>query len=124
MRRKGIQKEIQDIPPVGLNILLERFYTQVIMKYKQGENCEPDSLKVLLTALDRHLKDNGYNASIIRDREVSTSKQVLEGKAKQLRNTALRMRLTKARQVSAEEEILWKTGKLCTKSPEALVQTM
>ena len=67
---KEIEQEIHDIPPEELNILLERFY-----------DYEPDSLKVMLTALDRHLKDKGYDLSIIRDREFSSSKQVLEGKA-------------------------------------------
>ena len=120
---KEIKKEIQDIPPVELNILLERFYAEV--KNKQGKDYEPDSLKVMLTALDRHLKDNGYNASIIRDREFFSSKQVLEGKAKQLCKAGLGKRPNKARQVSAEEEeILWKTGKFGRESPEALVQTM
>ena len=63
--------------------------------------------------------------TIIRDREFSSSKQVLEGKAKQLRKAGLGKRPNKARQVSAEEEeILWKTGKFVSESPEALIQTM
>ena len=57
--------------------LLERFYAEV--KNKDGNDYEPDSLKVTLTALDRHLKNKGYNLSIIRDTEFSSSKQVLEG---------------------------------------------
>ena len=46
---KEIQKEIQDIPPVELNILLERFYAEV--KTKQGEDCEPETLRAMLTPL-------------------------------------------------------------------------
>ena len=53
-------------------------------KNRQGVDDEPDSLKVMLTALDRHRKDNGGNASIIQDREFSSSNQVLEGKANEL----------------------------------------
>ena len=107
---KKIEKEIQDVLPVELNISLERFYAEV--KNKQGEDYEPGSLKMMLTALDRHLKDNGYNASIMRGREFSSSKQVVEGKAKELRKAGLGKRPNKTRQVSAEEEeILWKTGK-------------
>ena len=34
----------------------------------------------MITSLDRHLKNKGYNLSIVRDREFSYSKQVLEGK--------------------------------------------
>ena len=101
---KKIESEIQNIPPEELNILLEGFYAEV--KNKHGDDYEPwpDSLKVMLTALDRHLKDKGYKISIIRDRIFSSSKQVLEGKAKQLCKAGLGKRPNKTRQVSAEEE--------------------
>ena len=63
--------------------------------------------------------------SIIPDREFFLSKQVLEGKAKLLCKAGLKKQPNKARQVSAEvEEILCRTGKFCSKSSEALVQTM
>ena len=39
---KEIQSEIQNIPPVVLNILLERFCAEV--KNKDGNDYEPDSL--------------------------------------------------------------------------------
>ncbi|CAH3015750.1 unnamed protein product [Porites evermanni] len=39
----------------------------------------------MIAALDRHLNEKGYKFSIIRDREFHSSKQVLEGKARQLR---------------------------------------
>ena len=40
---------------------------------------------MIIASLDRHLKNKGYSLSIVRDREFSSSKQVLDGKAKQLR---------------------------------------
>ena len=84
-----------------------------------------DSLKVMLTALDRHLKDKGYKLSIIRDREFSSSKQVLEGKAKQLCKAGLGKRPNKARQVSAEEEeTLWPANLVNKAQKHALIQTM
>ena len=64
-------------------------------------------------SLDRHLKNKGCTLSIVRDREFSSSKEVLEDKAKQLRLAGRGKRANKARQVSEEkEEILWKSGKL------------
>ena len=79
----------------------------------------------MLTAFDRYMKHNGYDASIIRVPRISSSKQVLEGKAKQLRKVGPGKRPNKARKVSVEEEeIFWKTCKFGSKSPEALVQTM
>ena len=64
-------------------------------------------------SLDRHLKNKGCTLSIVLDREFSSSKEVLEEKAKQLRLADRGKRPNKARQVSEEEEeILWKSGKL------------
>ena len=81
---------------------------------KKGEDYEPaESLKVMMASLDRHLRNEGYTLSIVRDGEFSSSKEVLEDKAKQLRLAGRGKRPNKARQVSEEEEeILWKSGKL------------
>ena len=38
----------------------------------------------MIASLDRHLKNKGYSLSIVRDREFSSYKQVLDGKARQL----------------------------------------
>ena len=46
---------------------------------------EPESLRVMLAALDRHLKHNDSKISIAKDRECVKYRQVLEGKAKALR---------------------------------------
>ena len=71
------------------------------------------SLKVMKASLDRHLKNKGCSLSIVRDREFSSSEEVLEEKAKQLRLAGRGKRPNKARQVSGEEgEILWRSGKL------------
>ena len=68
----------------------------------KGEDYEPESPKVMMASFDRHLKNKGCTLSIVRDREFSLSKEVLEDKAKQRRW-----------QVSEEEEeILWRSGKL------------
>ena len=122
---KKITDEIENYEPAELNTLLEHFYAEV--KNKQGEDYEPESLKVMMASLDRHLKNKGYTLSIVRDREFSSSKQVLEGKAKQLRLAGRCKRPSKAREVSEEEEeILWKSGKLIIRgnNPESLIQTM
>ena len=120
---KGIADEIENYEPAELNTLLERFYAE--LKNKHGEDYEPESLKVMIVSPDRHLKNKSYSHSIVRDREFSSSKQVLDGKAKQLRLAGREKRPNKARQVSEEEEeILWKSEKLGGKNPESLIQTM
>ena len=110
---KEIKKEIPDIPLVVLNILIERFYGE---KWAGRKLRATDSLKEMLTALDSHLKDNGYNASVIRDREFSSSKQVLEEKAEQLPKAGFESN-KKAKEVSAKEveevKVLKRWLKLC-----------
>ena len=92
--------------------------------HKKGEDYGPESLKVMMASLDRHLKNKGCTLSIVRDREFSSSKEVLEDKAKQLRLAGRGKRPNKARQVSEEEEeILWKSGKLGGNNSESLIQT-
>ena len=63
--------------------MLEHFYAEV--NNKKGEDYEPESLKVMMASLDRHLKNKGCTLSIVRDREFSLSKEVSDDKAKQLR---------------------------------------
>ena len=58
------------------------FYAEV--RTKDGLEYEPESLKSMLAALDRHLKEHDYKCSIMRDREFYQSKLVLEGKVTHL----------------------------------------
>ena len=105
--------EIEKHEPAELNRLLEKFYAEV--KNKNGQDYEPDSLRVMIAALDRHLKDKQYPLSIVKDREFHSSKKVLEGKAKLLRQAGNKARnLTKE-----EEEVLWKESKFGSITPEA-----
>ena len=96
---KSIALEIEKHEPAELNRLLEKFYAEV--KNKNGQVYEPDSLRVMIAALDRHLKDP---LSIVKDREFHSSKQVLEGKAKLLWQTGRGKRPNKARNLTKEEE--------------------
>ena len=43
---------------------------------KNGDDYKPDSLRVMIAALDRHLNEKGYKISIMRDRAFHSSKQV------------------------------------------------
>ena len=52
---------------------------------KDGEDYEPNSLRIMVTAIDRYLTEKEYKHSIIRDREFKSSKQVLDGKARLMR---------------------------------------
>ena len=50
---KEITDEIENYEPAELNTLLEHFYAEV--NNKKGEDYEPESLKVMMASLDRHL---------------------------------------------------------------------
>ena len=99
---KEIIDEIENYGPAELNTLLEHFYAEV--NNKKGEDYGPESLKVMMASLDRHLKNKGSTLSILRDREFSSYKEVLQDKAKQLRLAGRGKHPNKARQVSEEEE--------------------
>ena len=82
-KNKEITDEVENYEPAELNTLLEHFYAEV--NNKKGEDYEPERLKVMMASLHRHLKNKGCTLSIVRNREFSSFKQVLEDKAKQLR---------------------------------------
>ena len=94
-KQNRFPEEIETYEPSELDTALQQFYAEV--RNKDGEDYEPDSLRVMIAALDRHLKEHGYKQSIIRDREFFTSKQVLEGKARRLREEGKGKRQNKAR---------------------------
>ena len=79
----------------------------------------------MVTAIDRYLTEKEYKHSIIRDREFKSSKQVLEGKARLLRQQCKVKRPNKARSLTTtEENELWKKKKLGKGSPQVFVQTI
>ena len=120
---KGFSEEIESYEASELDRTLQQFYAEV--RNKDGQDYEPDSLRVMIAAIDRYLKEHGYKHSIIRDREFCTSKQVLEGKARRLREEGKGKRQNKARGLSEEEEeVLWEANKLGKNSPESLVNTI
>ena len=125
---KEITDETENNEPADkwaeLNTLLEHFYAEV--NNTKGEDYKPENLKVMMALIDRHFTNKGCTLSIVRDREFSSSKAVLEDKAKQfpLAGRGKRPSPNKARQVSEEEdEILWKSEKLGGNNPESLIQT-
>ena len=96
------------------------FYAEV--RDKDGLEYEPESLKSMLAALDRHLVD--FKCSTIRHRQFYQSKLVLEGKVKHFRQQRKRKRPNAVSALTAEEEILWTAETGGDSKPRALSQTM
>jgi len=122
-RSRGKEENLEKLEPGDLNKVLEQFYAEV--KTVKGKDYEPDSLKVMLAALDRYLKEKQYPISIRSGREFSTSKQVLEGKARELRKQGLGKRPNRAHSLTGvEEDLLWNVGKFSIREPRALLRTV
>lgn len=81
--QKGHGQKIENHEEEALKKILEDFYAT--MRKKDGQDYEPDSLRIMVTSIDCYLKEQGYKHSIIRDRQFNSSKQVIKGKARPLR---------------------------------------
>jgi len=87
-KEKSIVNKIGENEPEQLNKLLETFYAEV--KNKNGNEYYPDSFRVMIAALDRHLNETGYKFSIIRNGEFHPFMQLLEGESRQLRQSGMK----------------------------------
>ena len=86
--------------------MLQRFYAEI--RKRDGNEYEPESLKVMLAALDRYVREN-CTYSILKDKEFEGSRRVLNGKAISLQHKGKGKRPNRADIVTSEEEdILWK----------------
>ena len=65
--------------PEKLDKVLSKFYAEV--KKKDGDDCEPESLKIMQSAIERYLKEKNYPMKIVRWREFHPSQEILNAKA-------------------------------------------
>ena len=122
-KENGKSEEMITYEPDELNKTLEVFYAEV--RKSNGCEYEPDSLKVMQAAFERYLKDNSYPLSLMKDNQFLSSRKVLEGKARQLREKGMGKRPNKAQSLTQpEEEILWQSKQLGGDSPRSLLNTM
>ena len=94
-----------------LFVFLCRFYAEI--RKQNGKEYELDCLRVMQSALDRHLQNANYPCSIITDRLFKSSQEVLEGKCRALRAAGLGKKPNRCRPISAAEELeCWEKGTL------------
>ena len=79
---RTFQANLEDYESDVLYQTLSQFYAE--LRKENGDDYEPDCLKVMQASLERYLKSKAYPKSIIRDREFLNSRKVLEGKARKL----------------------------------------
>ena len=110
-KSRQINESIETMAPATLDGVLQKFYLEV--RKQDGSEYEPDSLKVMQAALERYLSTQKYPYSLINSLEFSSSRAVLEAKAKQLRMNGYGKRKNRALPYnSAEEESFWSSGLL------------
>lgn len=120
---RGYNEQMETYQPNDLDVILQIFYTEV--RKLNGTEYEPDSLKVMLGSLDRHLKSFKYPKSLLNDIEFMLSRKVLDGKLRKLREQGLGKKTNKAYSLTPEEEeTLWKYGQLGDRTPRSLVNTI
>lgn len=119
----SLEKNLELILPEQLDKVLEHIYVSVCKQ--DGTDYEPRSLKVMQAALDRHLKEKGCPFSVIKDREFFNSRNVVEGKARKLRNEGKGKLPNKSRSLAREEaQALRESGQLENSSSRSLLNTM
>ena len=69
--------------PEELDKVLSKFYAEV--KKTDGDDYEPESLKIMQSSTERYLKEKVYPVSIVRSREFHNSQEILNVKAISLR---------------------------------------
>ena len=104
---RGVPTDMKLIAKADLDVILQRFYAELVKR--NGENYEPESLKVMLTSLNRHIQENcGF--SVIKNKEFALSLRVLNGKAISLQQAGKGKRPNRADPITEqEEEVLWNT---------------
>lgn len=75
---RNVEEKLEIYEASELDSTLCRFFAEI--RKENGEDFEPDSLKVMLAALERYLKDNNYQHSLLKDVAFQNSRKVLEGK--------------------------------------------
>ena len=94
LNKRGVTKVLR-VMSRWPSIKFLKISTQQLVCKKNGEDYEPDSLRIMVTAMDHYLADKGYKYSIICGREFQSSKQILEGKARMLEQQGKGKRRTK-----------------------------
>ena len=77
------------------------------------------------SSIDRYLRESNYEYSILNSRLFKESRDVLEGKARLLREKGLGEKPSKTNSLTRQEEdILWDYGQLGDKTPKSIIATL
>ena len=77
------KRRLTEIPPAELDNYLCHFILKI--RKKDGEEYEPDSLSSFRNSIERHLRQQQYEYSLIESREFAKPREVMKVKRKELK---------------------------------------
>lgn len=121
---KGENREMKDIPPVELDILVSNFILSV--RKADGSEYEPTTIRNMISSFDRKLRRHSYPESIINSKTAFTlTKDTLKAKLKSLKKQGKGNRPKEAKPITDTEiGMLYEQNILGGSSPRALINTM
>ena len=102
---RGIANELESIPVNDLDDILQSFFAEI--RKSNGTEYEPECLRVMLSAMDRYLREKGREYSILKDKMFDSSRKVLNGKAIELREKGMGKRKNKSNPKSLNYTIFY-----------------
>jgi hypothetical protein len=109
--RIGDFRQLENIQPSQLNMLLARFF--LVAHRQSGEDYEPDTLTSIVNSVDRHLRQENYGHCLKTDAVFAHSRQVLASKRKQLKSTGLGNKKRRSEPLTSEDvQLLYIKGVL------------
>ena len=120
---RGLHVDPTCIESQELGVVLQRFFAEI--RKEDGSEYEPDSLRTMLSALDRYFREEGYPHRILKDKEFEAARKVLNGYAIELREKGMGKRKRRADAITEEEEeMMWSKGVLGGNNPRNLNDTV
>ena len=113
-------QNIENLDPAELNSVLKRYFISV--RKQDGTNYEPSSLTAMLYSVDRHLKENDVQYSVLKDREFTGAREALKAKRVDLKKQGMGRKPNKAKPLTwEEEEELYNKGVFGNSTPFTLI---
>ena len=114
---------MENIPENKLDNVLRSFFAEI--RKSDGTDYEPECLRVMLSAMDRYLKDKGRGYGILKDNMFTNCRKVLNGRAIVLREKGMGKCKNKSDALTTdEEEQLWQLKVLGENNPKSLNYTI
>ncbi|XP_052772210.1 uncharacterized protein LOC128211451 [Mya arenaria] len=128
----GETRQIKDIPPKELDILLSRFLLSVKKTKLSAEangpaatNFEPSTLRGILSSVKRHLSENEYEGDVMGGKEFKLTRDTLKAKCVDLKEKGLGNKKQRADPfTSSEIQQLYEKELLGAASPISLTNTI